>query len=270
MEKDLDGPDAVAIATSVARMIAGLKRNGGRAKSMRLRRKPHAREMVRLHPRVIDEPETLRGQWRSHFGNNNPIYVELGTGKGRFLSTVCGLKPSINWIGVERIEEVLLTALKKADEAECDNLRFLWTDVARLAEIFSPGEVDRLYLHFSDPWPKRRHAKRRLTHRRFLALYRQVLKPGGEILLKTDSRDLYLFTLEELEASHFRVLERSEDLHRSPLAEHNIMTEYEEKFVSAGLPIYYVLAEPLPLPEEPSSEQAKGESIQARSQEGGA
>lgn len=224
---------------------------------MRLRRNPRAKELVNRHPRVVGEPERFRGKWRSHFGNDNPIHVELGTGKGRFLSVVCGLKPAINWIGVERIEEVLLTALKKADEAECDNLRFLWTDVARLGEIFAPGEVDRLYLHFSDPWPKRRHAKRRLTHRRFLALYRQVLKPGGQLLLKTDSRDLYLFTLEELEDARFRVLEKSEDLHRSPYAEENIMTEYEEKFASAGDPIYYLLAQPLPLEEDPSEGSSK-------------
>ncbi len=230
---------------------------------MRLRRKPHAKEMVRSHPLVVSEPEQMRGKWRAHFGNDNPIHVELGTGKGRFLSTVCALEPSVNWIGVDRIEEVLLMALKKADEAECENLRFLWTDVSHLAEIFAPGEVDRLYLHFSDPWPKRRHAKRRLTHRRFLALYRQVLKPGGEILLKTDSRDLYLFTLEELENARFRVLEKSEDLHRSPYAEENIMTEYEEKFVSRGLPIYYVLAEPLP-EEEPPAENPETSPAERR------
>ncbi|GAA5344141.1 tRNA (guanosine(46)-N7)-methyltransferase TrmB [Planifilum fimeticola] len=231
---------------------------------MRLRRNPRAKELVSRHPRVVGEPERIRGKWRTYFGNDNPIHVELGTGKGRFLSVVCGLKPAVNWIGVERIEEVLLTALKKSDETECDNLRFLWTDVARLAEIFAPGEVDRLYLHFSDPWPKRRHAKRRLTHRRFLALYRQVLKPGGHLLLKTDSRDLYQFTLEELEDSRFRVLEKSEDLHRSPYAEENIMTEYEEKFVSAGLPIYYVLAEPLPLDDDPSKGDAPETSPEDR------
>lgn len=233
---------------------------------MRLRRKPHAKELVSNHPRVVSEPERIRGKWRSLFGNDNPIHVELGAGKGRFLSTVCGLKPDINWIGVERIEEVLLMALKKADETECENLRFLWTDVARLAEIFDRGEVDRIYLHFSDPWPKRRHAKRRLTHRRFLALYRQVLKPGGNLLLKTDSRDLYLFTLEELELSRFRVLEQSEDLHRSPYAEENIMTEYEEKFVSAGLPIYYVLAEPIPPEDNPSQGRENDTPPDPRSQ----
>ncbi|MDN4595338.1 tRNA (guanosine(46)-N7)-methyltransferase TrmB [Polycladomyces subterraneus] len=211
---------------------------------MRLRRKPEAKEFVRQHPRVINDPKQLRGQWRTFLQNDRPLHVELGTGKGKFLSTICSVKPNFHWIGVERVEEVLMQALKKADEQDCSNLHFLWMDIAELDEVFDRGEVARFYLHFSDPWPKKRHAKRRLTHRDFLAQYQKILGPEGELLLKTDHRSLYEFTLEELAVCGYTVLEQSEDLHRSPYSEGNIMTEYEEKFVAKGMPIYYLLARP--------------------------
>ncbi|OYD08983.1 tRNA (guanosine(46)-N7)-methyltransferase TrmB [Paludifilum halophilum] len=211
---------------------------------MRLRRKPYAKEMVQKHPRVVLEPERVKGFWKELFGNDRPIHVELGTGKGRFLSTVCRMHPRINWIGVERIEDVLLQACRKSDETDCDNLRFLWMDIQHLNEVFAEGEVEKILLHFSDPWPKKRHAKRRLTHHRFLNLYRKILTPSGTLQLKTDNESLFAFTLEELEHCGFRLLEFSRDFHRSPYARENVQTEYEEKFSERGLPIYYLLARP--------------------------
>ena len=209
---------------------------------MRLRRNPHAKERVREHPRVVMEPQRYAGRWRTHFGNNHPLHLELGTGKGRFLSRVCEISPEVNWIGVERVEEVLLQALIKADETECENLCFLWMDVNRLEEAFGEGEVDRIYLHFSDPWPKKRHAKRRLTDRTFLDQYRKVLRPDGEVLLKTDNQALFQFSMEEMEEAGYQIVEVSRDLHHSPYAYGNILTEYEQKFSAKGLPIYYLLA----------------------------
>ncbi|MDR6227449.1 tRNA (guanosine(46)-N7)-methyltransferase TrmB [Desmospora profundinema] len=212
---------------------------------MRLRRKPYAKQMVREHARVVNDPQKYKGKWRSVvFRNEHPLYLELGTGKGRFLSRVCQEQPDINWIGVERIEEILLQALNKSEELLVDNLRFLWMDVKQLPDCFAAGEVDRIYLHFSDPWPKKRHTKRRLTHRSFLHQYKSVLKPGGELLLKTDNQALFQFSLDELEEAGYKLVESTHDLYASPFAAGNIPTEYEEKFTSKNMPIHYLLAQP--------------------------
>ncbi|SMO60455.1 tRNA (guanosine(46)-N7)-methyltransferase TrmB [Melghirimyces algeriensis] len=212
---------------------------------MRIRRKPYAKKAVCEHPRVVMEPVSYKGRWKKLFQNENPIYLELGTGKGQFISNACISDPHVNWIGVERIEEVLLQALAKADKTECTNLRFLWMDVNHLDEVFDEGEVDKIHLHFSDPWPKKRHAKRRLTHHSFLERYKNVLKADGHILLKTDNELLFDFSVEELEQSGFRILEYTRDLYNSPYIQGNIATEYEEKFVAKGFPIYYLLAQPV-------------------------
>ncbi|MFC4076998.1 tRNA (guanosine(46)-N7)-methyltransferase TrmB [Salinithrix halophila] len=210
---------------------------------MRLRRKPQAQQMVRKHPRVILDPERVRGYWKAFFGNNHPLFLELGTGKGQFLSRACQQHTEINWIGVERIEEVLLHALQKADETGCGgNLRFLWLDAKKLDEVFAEGEVDRIHLHFSDPWPKKRHAKRRLTDRRFLEQYRRMLKKDGFLQLKTDNEDLFNFSLEELAKGGFQVTDSTSDLYDSSFDQENIPTEYEEKFTSQGMPIHFLRA----------------------------
>jgi tRNA (guanine-N7-)-methyltransferase len=225
------------------------------AQTMRLRRKPEAKRILLEHSLVFkpqDETKSeLRGKWKSQFARpNQPLHVELGTGKGQFLARASLLHPEINWIGVERIEEPLLQALRKGEasreEAGMDpqNVRYIWMDVEWLTDVFAEGEVDRFYLHFSDPWPKKRHAKRRLTHRRFLAMYEKILAPEGDLVLKTDSRALYEFSLEEFAEAGWEIVERSEDLHRSPFVAGNITTEYEDKFASQGMPIHYVRVKP--------------------------
>jgi tRNA (guanine-N7-)-methyltransferase len=212
---------------------------------MRLRRKPEVKEKLLHHPLVYrvtqDQPLDVRGNWRSLFPRpESPLHVELGTGKGQFLAKASTLHPEINWIGVERIEEPLWQAVRKGEETGNPNLRYIWMDIQDLALAFGEGEVNRFYLHFVDPWPKKRHAKRRLTHRRFLALYQKALAPGSDLILKTDSPVLYEFSLQEFEETGWRILEQSTDLHRSPYGAANITTEYEDKFSTQGMPIYYV------------------------------
>jgi tRNA (guanine-N7-)-methyltransferase len=207
---------------------------------MRLRRNPLAKQRLREHPLVVQDPEQLCGKWKTVFPLEQPLYVELGTGKGQFLSKASTLYPDRNWIGVERVEEPLLQAVKKGEQTENTNLRYLWMDVNDLPTVFAPGEVSRFYLHFSDPWPKSRHSKRRLTHRHFLQIYQLLLADSGDLILKTDSELLFHFSLEEFKELGWRIIEQSTDLHRSPFQADNITTEYEDKFASQGMPIYYL------------------------------
>jgi tRNA (guanine-N7-)-methyltransferase len=211
---------------------------------MRLRRKPEAIKLLTSHPLHIGNYEQHRGKWQTLFGNNHPIYVELGTGKGQFLANASTRYPEINWIGVEKVQEPLLLAAQKGEQTGNTNLRYLWMDIANLQAAFAPGEVTRFYLHFSDPWPKARHYKRRLTYREFLENYRTLLATDGDLILKTDSASLFQFSVEELLETGWKVIETSEDLHHSTWAETNITTEYEEKFANRGLPIYYLRAKP--------------------------
>ncbi|MCS1350119.1 tRNA (guanosine(46)-N7)-methyltransferase TrmB [Mechercharimyces sp. CAU 1602] len=214
---------------------------------MRLRRNPKAKEILNEHPLVINEPQIYKGKWSSSlFPQNAPLHVELGTGKGQFLAQASQTHPHINWLGIERIEEPLVQAIKKATEGEetPTNLHFIWMDINHLNDVFAEQEVAQFYLHFSDPWPKSRHARRRLSHRHFLEVYARLLHPTGRLSLKTDNRDLYFFTLEELEVSGYHIVEKYEDLHHSSAANDNITTEYEEKFSSQGMPIYRVIAAP--------------------------
>jgi tRNA (guanine-N7-)-methyltransferase len=210
---------------------------------MRLRRNPNAIALLTSHPLHV-EHTTQKGNWKNLFANDNPIYVELGTGKGQFLAKASTLYPETNWIGVEKIQEPLLLAARKGEETENTNIRYLWMDIAKLQEAFSPGEVDRFYLHFSDPWPKARHYKRRLSYRDFLHAYKNLLSPTGDLVLKTDSESLYPFSVEELQAAGWNIIEQSDDLHHSQWANSNITTEYEEKFAGLGMPSYYLRAKP--------------------------
>ncbi len=212
---------------------------------MRLRNITGSREIIRESIFVIHEPEKHKGNWQDIFGNTNPIHIEIGMGKGRFLMDMARMYPSVNYIGIEKYSSVLLRAIQKMEREEqplC-NVRFIRMDAEMIGNVFGMEEVDRIYLNFSDPWPKDRHAKRRLPSREFLARYDKVLKKEGLLEFKTDNKDLFLFALEELEPAGWKAEKISYDLHHDKdLMKDNVMTEYEEKFSSIGNPIYkYVI-----------------------------
>lgn len=211
---------------------------------MRLRNIPGADDVVSNSPICIQNPIEYKGNWQQVFGNTNPIHIEIGMGKGRFLMDLAALHPEINYIGIERYTSVLLRAVQKMEENPLSNVRFLCVDAATLPEIFATEEVDRIYLNFSDPWPKDRHARRRLTSSDFLNRYDLFLAKDGRIEFKTDNRDLFDFSVEEIENSPIWQLNvKTYDLHNDPeLNVGNIMTEYEEKFSSKGNPICKLIA----------------------------
>lgn len=205
---------------------------------MRLRNVPGSREALAANDFTINEPNECRGKWSEVFGNNNPIRIEIGMGKGRFIMGLAALNPDINYIGIEKYSSVLIRAIEKQEEEQLLNIRFIRMDAETIEEVFAPGEVDRIYLNFSDPWPKDRHAKRRLTSRQFLARYNNILKKDGIVEFKTDNRLLFDWSLEEVEPAGWKKDAVTFDLHNdSAMNEGNIMTEYEEKFSSIGTPI---------------------------------
>lgn len=201
---------------------------------MRLRHIPGAEEAIEQSPYVIQEPKEMKGKWDSVFGNRNPIHIEVGMGKGRFIMELAQRNPHINYIGIERYSTVLLKALQKREQLPVSNICFMCIDAKELGEIFEKGEVEKIYLNFSDPWPKDRHAKRRLTSPQFMAVYDQVLAEDGDVEFKTDNRGLFDYSLESIPEAGWKVKEHTFDLHHSPMAEGNVMTEYEEKFSSRG------------------------------------
>lgn len=201
---------------------------------MRLRHIPGAEEAIEQSPYVIQEPKEMKGKWDSVFGNRNPIHIEVGMGKGRFIMELAQRNPQINYIGIERYSTVLLKALQKREQLPVSNICFMCIDAKELGEIFEKGEVEKIYLNFSDPWPKDRHAKRRLTSPQFMAVYDQVLAEDGDVEFKTDNRGLFDYSLESIPEAGWKVKEHTFDLHHSPMEEGNVMTEYEEKFSSRG------------------------------------
>ena len=207
---------------------------------MRLRNVTGSREVIAESRFVVPE-ETLKempGKWHDLFGNQNPIFVEIGMGKGKFIHTMAKAHPEVNFIGIEKYSTVLLRAVQKMEMEELPNLKFLRMDAEEIAEVFGKGEVARIYLNFSDPWPKDRHAKRRLPSREFLARYDHILAKEGQIEFKTDNRALFDFAVEELEPAGWQARVLTYDLHADEtLMEGNVMTEYEEKFSSMGNPI---------------------------------
>ncbi|AZB43987.1 tRNA (guanosine(46)-N7)-methyltransferase TrmB [Bacillus sp. FJAT-42376] len=205
---------------------------------MRVRNKPWASDFIAENRHIaIAQPSELKGKWNEFFGNSNPIHIEVGTGKGQFLSGMAKANPDINYVGVELFESVMVIAVQKVLEAGVDNLKLLNVDAADLTEIFDDGEVSRVYLNFSDPWPKKRHEKRRLTYKTFLSLYERLLKKGGDIHFKTDNQGLFEFSLRSFSEYGLLLTYVSLDLHESDF-EGNIMTEYEEKFSNKGQRIY--------------------------------
>ena len=204
---------------------------------MRLRNVKGSRDRIAKDPFVIQEPEKYKGNWERAFGKARPLYLEIGMGKGKFISELAVRHPDRNFLGIEKFSSVLVRALDKRKELEIDNLLFLRFDAEGILEIFGKEEVDGIYLNFSDPWPKDRHAKRRLTSGRFLGKYAQILKPEGEVIFKTDNRELFDFSLEEVRKAGWEILYYTYDLHNSEYAGGNIMTEYEERFSKEGKPI---------------------------------
>lgn len=211
---------------------------------MRLRNIPGAEEAVASSPYCSNDPLQRKGLWNEVFHNDHPIRIEIGMGKGQFLMQLAKANPNMNYIGIERYSSVLFRALQKMAMDPLENIQFLCIDATMIADIFGKGEVDRIYLNFSDPWPKERHAKRRLTHRHFFSIYDQILQPGGRVEFKTDNRDLFLFSIEEIKESGWRLIDCTFDLHGDPVLNRgNIMTEYEEKFSARGNPIYMLAAD---------------------------
>ena len=202
---------------------------------MRLRNIKGSREVIGSNEYVIHEPEKQKGKWHELFGNSNPIHIEVGMGKGQFLMKLAESNPDINYIGIEKYSSVLLRAIQKREESEINNLYFIRMDAETIAEVFDKDEVDKIYLNFSDPWPKDRHAKRRLTSKEFFARYHKFLKSEGRVEFKTDNVPLFEFSLEQVKEAGWILEAFTYDLHHDELmSEGNVMTEYEEKFSGMG------------------------------------
>lgn len=215
---------------------------------MRLRNIPGAKNAITESKYVVQEPALHKGKWEQVFPKDQPLHIEVGMGKGRFLMDMARLHPEINYVGIEMYDSVLLRALQKRERLEEEgekltNLMFMCIDARLLPEIFEKGEVQKIYLNFSDPWPKARHAKRRLTSREFLARYEKILADDGVVEFKTDNKRLFEFSLEEVEEAGWKLLAHTFDLHnQADMMEGNVMTEYEEKFSSMGNPICKLIA----------------------------
>ncbi len=213
---------------------------------MRLRNIPGAHDVIQKHPTAIKDEVQYKGKWNEVFGNQNPIYVEIGMGKGQFLLQLAKQNPEVNYIGIERYSSVLLRALEKFDSEEfCElkNIRFICMNAFELPNVFEYGEVAKIYLNFSDPWPKARHASRRLTSTNFFAQYDKVLAKEGVVEFKTDNRGLFEFSLEQVEEAGWKLVAHTFDLHHDEIMNAgNVMTEYEEKFSSLGNPIHKLIA----------------------------
>lgn len=217
---------------------------------MRLRNIPGAKDAIINSTYVVQEPQRFRGRWGEAFQKKQPLHIEVGMGKGRFLMDMAAKNPEINYVGIEMYDSVLLRALQKREElkaagTDLPNLLFMCMDARLLPEVFAPGEVQKIYLNFSDPWPKARHAKRRLTSREFLGRYVQILDGQGTVEFKTDNRGLFEFSLEEVGEAGWELMTHTFDLHHdATMVQGNVMTEYEEKFSSMGKPICKLICRP--------------------------
>ena len=210
---------------------------------MRLRNKPWAKDKIQNHPQfVVPNPEEYKGRWNELFGNDNPLHIEVGSGKGRFITGMAAANPDINYIGIEVFESVIVYALNNVIEADLPNVKLLQVNAVDLHKYFAKGDVSRVYLNFSDPWPKTRHEKRRLTYSSFLNIYESILPEKGEIHFKTDNRGLFQYSLTSM--SQYGMILKDVNLHlHDSQPEDNVMTEYEEKFSNKGSRIYRVEAQ---------------------------
>ncbi|WP_080844387.1 tRNA (guanosine(46)-N7)-methyltransferase TrmB [Cytobacillus gottheilii] len=205
---------------------------------MRQRNKPWAKDKLNEYPQyVITSPQEHKGNWGTVFEKKQPLHIEIGTGKGRFITGMAKANPHINYIGIELADSVIVTALDRIIEEEIPNVKLMNVNANDLEEFFAKGDVDRVYLNFSDPWPKTRHAKRRLTYKSFLQIYENILVDQGEIHFKTDNQGLFEYSLTSFSEYGMLLTFVSLDLHKSDY-EGNIMTEYEEKFSNKGSRIY--------------------------------
>lgn len=206
---------------------------------MRLRNIPGANDVIAASTYVIQNPMEKKGNQQESFSKNQPLHIEIGMGKGKFIHELAKRNPQINYIGIERYSSVLLRAIQKMEEEPLENLKFMCIDAKEITDVFEKEEVDKIYLNFSDPWPKDRHAKRRLPSKEFLARYDSILKKDGRLEFKTDNKGLFDFALEELPIANWKAEAVSYDLHNDEkMCQGNIMTEYEEKFSAKGNPIY--------------------------------
>lgn len=212
---------------------------------MRLRNIPGAREAIGVSEYVIPEESGCAGKWHEIFGNKHPVHIEIGTGKGRFIMELAALHPEINYVGIEKYSSVLFRATQKMEADPLANVRFIRMEAEHILRYFEKDEVERIYLNFSDPWPKERHAKRRLVSREFLDRYRSLLRAGGHLEFKTDNRDLFDFGVEQTETARWEIVEITYDLHHdAKMNDGNIMTEYEERFSAKGNPICKYIIRP--------------------------
>ncbi|WP_066063387.1 tRNA (guanosine(46)-N7)-methyltransferase TrmB [Neobacillus soli] len=205
---------------------------------MRVRNKPWAKDKIEQHPQyIVANPEQYKGKWHEVFENDQPLHIEVGTGKGQFITEMAKANPTINYMGIEVYDSVIVIALDRLIEADVPNLRLLHVNASDLEKYFTKNDVDRVYLNFSDPWPKSRHEKRRLTYKDFLTFYEDIMVDGGEIHFKTDNQGLFEYSLMSFSKYGLLLKYVSLDLHKSDF-EGNIMTEYEEKFSGMGSRIY--------------------------------
>lgn len=213
----------------------------GMSSNMRLRNVKGANEKIDKDNVTIKNPKDFKGKWNEAIGNKNPLHIEIGMGKGKFIMELARKNPEINYIGIEKFSSVLVRAIERRQKAcennELSNLYFIRMDAEEIKEVFEKEEVDQIYLNFSDPWPKEKNIKRRLTSIPFLRRYENCLKGDGVIIFKTDNRKLFDFSLEQVEEAGWKLKNKTYDLHNSEYAVNNIMTEYEEKFLAEGKPI---------------------------------
>ncbi len=210
---------------------------------MRVHKKKHGGERLEACGNLVIKDLRLVGNTSQElFGNDNPIRIEIGCGKGDFVVGTAEKEPNVNFLAVEKVSDVLVTAAEKVKESGLSNIKVCCVDAKELAEIFPEGSIDRIYLNFSDPWPKSRHEKRRLTYRTFLAIYKKILKKDGAIFFKTDNRPLFDFSLDEFREFGMVLDKLTFDLHNSEYMEGNVMTEYERRFSAKGFPINRVEA----------------------------
>lgn len=214
---------------------------------MRLRNIKGSREKIQINDYVIKEEQSFKGKWNKEiFKNDNDIYIEIGMGKGKFITELAKKNKNINYIGIEKYSSVLIRALEKREILEeseqLSNLYYIRMDAEEIEKVFDKSEVSQIYLNFSDPWPKDRHSKRRLTSKEFFSRYDNILKPDGEVIFKTDNRELFDFSVEEVNKANWKIKNLTYDLHNSEYVDGNVMTEYEEKFSSMGNSICRLVA----------------------------